>query len=63
MIPSPLTNEPVTCVNFMVVLPPPAAIAYPVAPLLNPLTYDVSGSCALLTAELMIIFYMMHLLH
>ena len=38
MIPSPVMKEPVTCVNLTIVLAPPAAVAYPVAPLLNPLT-------------------------
>ena len=46
---SPATNTPVTWVSLTTALPPPAAVAYPVAPLLNPLTNDVSGSSVLLT--------------
>ena len=38
---SPVTNTPVTWVSLTTVLPP-AAVAYPVAPLLNPLTNDAS---------------------
>ena len=49
---SPATNTPVTWVNLTTALAPPDAIANPVAPLLNPLTNDVLGSSALVTAWL-----------
>ena len=49
---SPLINVPVTCVNLTTELAPPAAVEYPVAPLLTPLTYDASGSSVLLTVSL-----------
>ena len=49
---SPLINVPDTCSNFLAVWPPPADIANPVAPLLNPSIKLPSGNSALDTATL-----------
>ena len=44
---SPTENVPEVCLRLIVSDAPPAATAYPLAPLLFPFTYDVAGNSAL----------------
>ena len=42
---SPTINDPEVCLKLIVEDPSPAETAYPLAPLLFPLTKDVAGNC------------------